>query len=267
MEYKDLTFKVISLAKTVAEFIKTESSKFRHVDIEEKGQHNYVTYVDKGSERLLVEGLSLLIPESGFIAEEGTSSKIGSIYNWIIDPLDGTTNFIHGVPIFSISIALTEYDEVVAGVVLEVTSGECFYAWKDGGAYLNGEKIRVSERNNVADTLLATGFPYYDYSLMDSYLKLLKHFIQNTRGLRRLGSAAVDLAWVACGRFDAFYEYGLNPWDVAAGAFIVEQAGGKSTDFKGIKSGINGNRILSSNGLLHDDYLCIINQFFESEKD
>jgi myo-inositol-1(or 4)-monophosphatase len=263
MDYKKLTYSVIDIAKSTADFIKTESRKFKNADVEEKGLHNYVTYVDKGSEKLLVESLSKLLPESGFIAEEGTSNKIGSIYNWVIDPLDGTTNFIHGVPIYSISIALTENEEVVIGVVLEVTSGECFYAWKGGEAYLNGEKIHVSARKDVAETLIATGFPYYDYSLMDSYLNLFKHFLQHTRGLRRLGSAAVDLAWVACGRFDAFYEYGLNPWDVAAGAFIVEQAGGKSTDFKGLRSGTNGARILSSNGLLHDNYLAIIHKHFE----
>jgi myo-inositol-1(or 4)-monophosphatase len=211
---------------------------------------------------MLVNALSVLLPGSGFLVEENTSTVKGEKYNWIIDPLDGTTNFIHGVPIFSISIALTEYDEVVSGVVLEVNSGECFYASKGFGAYLNGEKIKVSNRNNMNETLLATGFPYYDYSLMASYMELFSYFIKNTRGLRRLGSAAVDLAWVACGRFDAFYEYGLNPWDIAAGAFIVEEAGGKSTDFKGNRTGLNGSRILSSNGILHAEFLEVIQKYF-----
>ncbi|MFZ4724440.1 MAG: inositol monophosphatase family protein, partial [Paludibacter sp.] len=190
------------------------------------------------------------LPESGFIAEEGTNDIQGERYNWVIDPLDGTTNYIQGVPIYSVSIGLLDGDELVLGVVYEVGRDECFYAWKGGGAYLNGKAIRVSDRNNIHDALLATGFPYSDYSQMTEYMAFLEKMMKEARGVRRLGSAAADLAYVACGRFDAFWEYDLKPWDVAAGAVIVKEAGGKVTDYKGGNNYLFGREIIASNGLI-----------------
>src|ERR1035437_3908233 len=233
IELDNLCQEVCQLTRKVGAFIRTEQIKFSSSSVEIKGKNDFVSYVDKSSEKQLVEVLSKLLPESGFIAEEGTSTKKGEIYNWIIDPLDGTTNFIHGIPCFAISIALMRNNELVLGVIYEINLDECFYAWEGSKAFMNEKKIQVSKAATLADSLIATGFPYYDYSKMDNYMKLFNYFMKHTHGLRRLGSAATDLAYVACGRFDGFYEYSLQPWDVAAGAFIVKQAGGNVTDFKG----------------------------------
>ncbi|HLC83840.1 MAG TPA: inositol monophosphatase family protein, partial [Bacteroidia bacterium] len=214
------------------------------------------------AEKRIVEKLAFLLPEAGFIAEEGTSSKKGEIYNWVIDPLDGTTNFIHGVPCFAISIALMRKEELVLGVIYEINFAECFYAWEGSKAYLNGKEINVTKTAKLADSLLATGFPYYDYNRMDDYMELFNYFMKNTHGLRRLGSAATDLAYVACGRFEGFYEYSLQPWDVAAGAFIVQQAGGKVTDFKGEKNYIFGKEIVAGNAAFFDEFLDVVKKHF-----
>jgi myo-inositol-1(or 4)-monophosphatase len=254
MNLKQITEQLIVLSKSVGGYIIKESEKFKDTDIEEKGIHDLVSYVDKNAEKQLVEELKRILPEAGFIAEEDQSLKKGEIYNWIVDPLDGTTNFIHSVPIYSISIALNKGDETIVGLVYEIKLDECFYSWKGAPAFLNGKEISVSKQNNIADSLIATGFPYYNYSLIDQYLELLKDLMQTSRGIRRLGSAAVDLAYVAAGRFEVFYEYSLHPWDVAAGAFLVKQAGGKVTDFKGGSNYIFGEQIISSNKNTYDEF-------------
>jgi myo-inositol-1(or 4)-monophosphatase len=173
---------------------------------------------------------------------------------WIIDPLDGTTNFIHGVPVYSISIALMEGPELILGVIYEINLKECFYTWKGSPSYLNGLEINVSVTDKVRDSLFATGFPYYDYGRLDPYLHFFRYLMENSHGLRRLGSAAADLAYVACGRFDGFYEYGLSPWDVAAGALIVKNAGGAVSDFNGKDDFIFGKEIIATNGSVFDDF-------------
>ncbi|HET6225895.1 MAG TPA: inositol monophosphatase family protein [Bacteroidia bacterium] len=265
IDLKNTCEEVCKLTKITGQFIKAEAIKFKTEQVEVKGNNDFVSYVDKSSEQRLVEGLSRLLPEAGFIAEEGTSTKKGEVYNWIIDPLDGTTNFIHGLPCFSISIALMRNDELVLGVVYEINLDECFYAWENSDAYLNGKKIEVSKAKTLKNSLLATGFPYYDYGRMDEYLDLFKYFMQHTHGLRRLGSAATDLAYVACGRFEGFYEYSLQPWDVAAGAFIVQQAGGKVTDFKGGKKFIFGKELVASNGFISDEFLKAVQTYFDKK--
>jgi len=188
-----------------------------------------------------------LVPEAGFIAEEGTETLTGEQYNWIIDPLDGTTNYIHGFSPFAISIALKKDDLIVLGVVYEISLNECFYSWEGAPAYLNGEIIQVSKATSIESSLVGTGFPYRDFEQLDTYMDLLKFLCINSQGIRRPGSAATDLAYVACGRFDAFYEYGLQAWDVAAGAFLVQQAGGKVCDFKGKNNYIFGQEIIATN--------------------
>ena len=253
---------VCALSKEVGVFIKNEGEKFSLMKVEVKGKNDFVSYVDKTAEKRIVEKLAFLLPEAGFIAEEGTSSKKGEIYNWVIDPLDGTTNFIHGVPCFAISIALMRKEELVLGVIYEINFAECFYAWEGSKAYLNGKEINVTKTAKLADSLLATGFPYYDYNRMDDYMELFNYFMKNTHGLRRLGSAATDLAYVACGRFEGFYEYSLQPWDVAAGAFIVQQAGGKVTDFKGEKNYIFGKEIVAGNAAFFDEFLDVVKKHF-----
>lgn len=264
MELKQLTEKVCSISKEVGAFIQQESAKLSSGDIETKSKNSLVTYVDKTSEKIVVDFLSELIPESGFIAEEGTSNKKGEKYNWVIDPLDGTTNFIHGIPTYCVSIALLKDNELILGVIYEPNQDEMFYAWKNGGAYLNGKSISVSSTTKISNALLATGFPYYDYERIDGYMNMLKWLMHNSRGVRRIGSAAIDLAYVACGRFDAFYEYSLNPWDVAAGAIIVNEAGGSVKDFEGGENYIFGREILASNLLVKNELLDKIKESFLS---
>jgi len=255
LDYVSLCQSVCKVAQDAAAYISTEAKRLKTGDIETKGLHNYVTYVDKNAEKLIVEALRKLLPEAGFIVEENTIDKKGTKYNWIVDPLDGTTNFIHGIPCYSVSIALMENDTTVIGVVYEVNLNECFYAYLNSPAYLNGKEIKVSNALYLSDSLLATGFPYYDYKYLDNYLAFFKFLMHESRGVRRLGSAAVDLAYVACGRFDGFYEYSLNPWDVAAGAFIVKQAGGKVCDFSGGKNYIFGKEIIASNPFIYKQIL------------
>ena len=235
----------IDLIKQVGDFIHQEGLVFDIAKIQKKGFNDLVSYVDKQAERQLVDGLIQIVPEAGFLAEEGTSNVQGEEYNWIIDPLDGTTNFTHGLPVYAISVALMRDNEVVLGIVYEINRQECFYAIKGGKAYCNDKEINVSGVSQLEDSLLATGFPYYDFEQMDRYLKILNEFVQSTHGLRRMGSAAVDLVYVACGRFEGFFEYNLNAWDVAAGAFIVQQAGGQITDFSGGDDYIFGREILA----------------------
>jgi len=250
--YRQLCELTCEIARTAGRYMAGERKSFDVSMIENKGLHDLVSYVDKESEIQIIAKLSDILPESGFIAEEGTSTKQGERYNWVIDPLDGTTNFIQGVPVYAVSIGLLDHDELVLGVVYEVGRDECFYAWKGGGSFLNGIPIHVSDRKNIQDSLLATGFPYNDFSKMESYIEFLKWTMKNARGVRRLGSAATDLAYVACGRFDAFWEYDLKPWDVAAGSIIVKEAGGKVTDYKGETNYLYGRELVASNGLLHE---------------
>ncbi len=264
MNLEALTARVVNLCKETGKMIREEVNKLEEADVEYKGVHNLVTYVDKKSEDILITELGKMLPEAGFIAEEDEKLPRGERYNWIVDPLDGTTNFIHKIPLYSISIALNDGNETILGVVYEINLKECFYAWKNGPALLNGRKIHVTETDELDKSLLATGFPYYDYSLLDPYLALFKDMMQNSRGVRRLGSAAVDLVYVAAGRFELFYEYGLNPWDVAAGALIVKQAGGNITRFNGDNDFVFGKEIVASNNLVHEEFIKKLNSYFFS---
>lgn len=262
VDYKDLCLKVVELTKQTGKYIQEQAELLHSDHIEEKGDHNYVTYVDKTAESRLVTGLKELFPESGFITEEETDNTKGEHFNWIIDPLDGTTNFIHQVPLYCVSVALMEDNEIVIGVIYEINLDECFYAWKNGEAYLNGKPIRVSAGKNFNTSLLATGFPYYDYGRMDAYIEVFREMIKATAGLRRLGSAAADMAYVAAGRFEGFYEYGLHPWDVAAGVLIVKQAGGIVTDFKGGNNAVFGKELICGNETIHKSMQEIITKYF-----
>lgn len=253
---------VVEVSGLVSIYLKEEIGLLKRESIETKGIHNFVTYVDRTSEEKIVAALNLILPQAGIIAEEMGDVKRQKRYNWVIDPLDGTTNYIHGLPLYSISIALLDYDEVILGVVHEVNLNECFYAWKGSPAFLNGNRIMVSQSQKLNDSLIATGFPYHDYSMMELYLKAFGHLMRVSHGLRRLGSAAVDLAYVACGRFDGFYEYGLNLWDVAAGQLIVKQAGGEISDFKGGKNYLLGKKMVATNKLIHRELVNIIKDYF-----
>ena len=264
MNYELLSTQVIAIARLAGNFIRKESMNFNANAIELKGLNDLVSYVDKTAEEQLVDNLSKLIPGAGFTTEEDTVNTTGKTYNWIIDPLDGTTNFIHGVPTYSISIALYEEDKPVLGLVYEINRAEMFYSYKDAPAFLNNEEIRVSQRSSLSESLLATGFPYYQFDKQPQYMQLLTELMQKTHGLRRIGSAAVDLAYVACGRFDAFFEYNLNSYDVAGGAYLVQQAGGRIMNFSGGDEFINQREILATNGLLDAEMLEALQRNFNS---
>lgn len=261
MDYRDLCFQVQEIARETGNFIREEGKKITAADIEFKSVTSLVTYVDKTAEAKIVQALKLLIPGAGFVAEEGTADSNNEKYTWFIDPLDGTTNFIHGISPHSVSIGLKENDKMVLGVVYEVGLNEMFYAWKDSPAYLNGKEIKVSIRSKPEEALIATGFPYYDFDRVEDYIGAMRQLMKTTRGLRRMGSAAIDLAYVAAGRFDAFYEHALHAWDVAAGAFILEQAGGKVADFNGGNNWLFGGQIIAANANYYTQFFETVNHY------
>lgn len=261
---KELCEKVCGLARNAGQYLVKERRKLDGaVDAKSKGVHDYVTRFDRESEQLIVENLKQWLPESGFIAEEGTATTTNSErYVWIVDPLDGTTNFIHGLYPTCVSIGLQDRllsekqgrPVIVLGVVYEIWAQECFYAC-DGvdGAFLNGKPIQVSQAPSLSHSLLATGFPYTTFTRIVPYMDFLKWTMENCHGVRRLGSAAADLVYTACGRVDGFYEYGLKPYDVAAGAYIVEKAGGMVGDFLGGNNWLFGGEMLASNRFIFDE--------------
>jgi myo-inositol-1(or 4)-monophosphatase len=228
-------------------------------EIEYKGAIDLVTPIDRESERRIVELLRPRFPEHSIIAEEETnlsSTQHGS-YRWIVDPLDGTTNFAHSYPHFCISIALERQGEIIVGLVYDPLRRECFSAVKDHTAMLNGNEIKISAVEKLDRALLATGFPYDRRENADHYLTYFKAFMTRTQGIRRSGSAALDLCYLACGRIDGFWELKLQPWDTAAASFIIEQAGGRLSDFSGNKFTIWGNETLASNGAIHEEMVSV----------
>lgn len=249
MNVKNLTKDTEQIVRACGIFIQEESKKFTLDDVEFKGKADLVSYVDKQAEIRLVEGLSDLLPEAGFITEEGTIDQQEKEYTWIIDPLDGTTNFVHGVPSYAVSVGLKKGSEIVLGFVYEINRAECFYAWKDGGAYLNGKPIAVSKVKNLEDGLYSTGFPSTNFPKIEEYMTILKTLLTSSHGLRRMGSAASDLAYVACGRLEGFFEYNLKPWDVAGASIIIQEAGGFVSDFKGGDDFLFGKQIIAGCGV------------------
>lgn len=249
---------VIELCDEVGDFMRKENEGFDLSKIEQKGSFsNLVSYVDKESERRLVNRLSELLPGSGFLGEEGTQVTGTNEYRWIIDPLDGTTNYLHGLPLYAISIGLQRKEQTILGMVYDVSHKECFHAIEGEQARCNGKEIKISSIKTLEESLLATGFPYYHSEKKEDYLEIIKFFLENTHGIRRLGSAAIDLAYVACGRLEGFFEYSLNAWDVAGGAFIVQQAGGTVSDFKGGSDYLFGGE-LCAGGYPHAQMLKVI---------
>lgn len=263
INYRQICDEVIVLARQVGIWLCSERQRLDSVAMETKGVHDYVTQFDKQSEKTIVARLKELVPGCGFIAEEGTETFLSDRFNWIVDPLDGTTNFIHGLPPTAISIALREGDEIVIGVVYEIWRDECFYAYKGSAAYLNGHPIHVSNCPDLNASLLATGFPYSDFSILASFMKYMEWSMQHTHGLRRLGSAATDLVYTACGRCDGYFEYGMKPYDVAAGAFIAQQAGGKVSDFSGGDNWLFGREIVVSGPTLFPEFLKSLQAFLK----
>ncbi|HHB77742.1 MAG TPA: inositol monophosphatase [Saprospiraceae bacterium] len=251
MDLIEINQKVKAIIRQAGNYIKQERGKVKAHHITDKSLNNLVSYVDKTAELLLVKNLKEILPQAGFLTEEKTVAQDDKPLRWIIDPLDGTTNFLFGLPIYSVSIALTQDEEILIGAIFIPELDELFSATKNGGAFLNDRPIKVSRTQTIDTSLAATGFPYFKFEYMDFYMSLLEKYIRSTRGVRRLGSAAVDLAYVACGRFDFYFEMELNPWDIAAGLLIVAEAGGQTSNFDGTGSAFSGKEILASNKTLH----------------
>jgi myo-inositol-1(or 4)-monophosphatase len=252
MDLKSIMEAALVVTEEAAAFIRSQAGKVTAEDVISKSRNSLVSYVDKTAEEMLVQGLGKIIHGAGFITEEETVAQRVSDYTWVIDPLDGTTNFLQQIPVYSVSVGLVHQDQIVLGIVSDVEHKETFYAWKGGGAWCNGRKISVSGRSDVQDAVVATGFPYASRDVLPQLTAVFDFFLKNARGIRRLGSAAIDLAYVACGRFDVYYETTLNPWDIAGGIILVEEAGGIVTDFSGNRNMMTNGQVIAAPAQIHD---------------
>ena len=235
-----------------ARALKRDFGEVEQLQVSQKGPSDFVSNADHKSERILREELSKARPTFGFLAEEsGAHAGTDPEHRWLIDPLDGTTNFLHGLPHFAISVGLEKAGEVVAGVIYDPIKDEMFVAEKGSGAFMNDRRLRVSARKALGDSLMATGIPFRGRGDPAVFTRQLEFAMRETAGVRRFGSAALDLAYVAAGRYDAYWEEGLSPWDVAAGILLVREAGGYVSDLKGGQTMLHGRSILATNGLLH----------------
>ena len=253
-----LTEEVKKIAVEAGDFLLNERKHFNLNSIEQKGAHDYVSYVDKASERLIVDRLHSLMPEAGFITEEGTGTLEKQEYCWVVDPLDGTSNFIHNNAPFCVSIALRNKTEILLGAVYECTRNELFWANKESLSYLNGQVISVSQQQALDQSFIELGFPYKAEAYRPFVLRLIEDLYGNVGCLRLMGSAAAEICYVAAGRFDARIEGFIGPWDIAAGSIILKQAGGKITNFSGESNHFDGKEVFASNGMIHDALLTII---------
>ena len=259
--------KALELIQNVGEWIYKEKNHFSSSIIKVKSFNSFVSYIDIEAEKKLIRGLKLLIPDSGFIAEENHNLKASDDYNWIIDPLDGTTNYIHDLAHYSISVALLNRDEIVWSAIYDVSNFKMYTAEKDMGAFCNGKKLSIQNGKKMHDGIIGTGFPYYDFSQVDSYLSVLKKCLQYSRGVRRFGSAAIDLSFVAEGKFVAFFEYGLAPWDIAAGILLVRESGGIVSKFDGKqipdKNLLFERNIVAANSASHETLVNWTSKYFK----
>ena len=266
MNLEYITRQLCEITQRAGAFIRQEAANFDHQSIEYKDVNNLVSYVDKETEKMLVADLRELLPQAGFITEEGTTAEMAQGENpeklfWVIDPLDGTTNFVHGLPVYCVSVGLIQHKTPIAGVVYHVPNDETYCAWQGGGAFCNWKKISVSSVNTLDKSLLATGFPYYKFENQDKYLQILEELMKRTHGLRRMGAAAIDLAYVAAGKFEGFYEYNLNSWDMAAGIILVREAGGTVTDFAGGDDFLFGGDVVAASNV-HPQLLAVIQEYW-----
>ncbi|HTP12830.1 MAG TPA: inositol monophosphatase family protein [Bacteroidota bacterium] len=248
----------VDAALEAGRFLKMNIGKIKHIEHKQGEERNLVTEIDKKTEHMIIEKIKQRYPQHDFLAEESGSHHSVSDYKWIIDPLDGTTNYTHGLPVFCTSIALEHQGQVVLGAIYDPNQDELFTAEKGKGAYLNNRRIHVSSAARLMESLIVTGFPY---DIKDNPYNAVGHFanfLMSSQAVRRLGSAALDLSYVACGRFDGFWEVTLNPWDMAAGVLFVEEAGGKFTNFRGFPSDIYSPNVLTTNGLIHDQMVDIL---------
>lgn len=250
-DLKTLTDSVCRIARRAGCFLKEERKGFRQEMVQEKHAHDYVSYVDKESERRIVSALRELLPEAGFIVEEGSAVYTGEPYCWVVDPLDGTTNYIHDNAPYCVCIALRNKQSLLLGVVYDPCRDECFYAWQGGGAYVNGERMQVSSVRQVEDAFVVAELPYNSGQYARTGEHLIHELYGKVAGIRMTGSAALAICYVAAGRFDAWLEAFIGKWDFSAAALMVLEAGGKVTDFYGNNHFIDGHHIIATNGPLH----------------
>lgn len=253
MDLKLITHQVCRIATDTGIYLSSERKLFKKENVLEKRNHDYVSYVDREAEKMTVKALTTLLPEAGFITEEGTIEQSNTGLNWVIDPLDGTTNFIQDFAPYCVSVALREGEEVLLGVVYEVCRNECFYAWKDGGAYLNEHSIHVSD-NHIEKAFIGLELPYETEKYKPVILNAFNQLYGKTSSIRLCGSAATALCYVAVGRYDAWGEAYLKVWDYAAGLVIVREAGGKVTNFAGNEDMTGSHHIVASNGVIHEEF-------------
>ncbi len=247
-----ITRLVCEIAREAGSYIRQERAGFSLEKVERKHAHDYVSYVDKGSEQRIVKALRELLPTAGFITEEGLATHTDEQMLWVVDPLDGTTNFIHDFAPYAVSIALIRGREILVGVVYEICADECFYAWKDGGAYLNGQPVHVGQ-SAINDALLCLQLPYNSNAYKPVILTLISRFYGNVGSIRMIGSAAMALCYVAAGRLDAYAERYIGQWDFMAGALIVQEAGGRVTNYAGEDDFTQGDSVIATNGVIHHD--------------
>jgi len=250
----------VKAARKAASIISRASFDVDKLNIRKKRQNDFVSEVDEAAEEAIIRVLREAYPDHGILAEESGTSDHKSDYVWVIDPLDGTTNFLHGFPQYCVSIALTHKGKPTQAVVFDPNRNELFTASKGVGAYLNDRRIRVSKIDKLEDALMGTGFPFREVGHLDDYLRMFKNVTLATSGIRRPGAAALDLAWVACGRIDGFWEIGLSPWDMAAGALLVREAGGLIGDLDGNEGYLDSGRVVASNPKLFNAMLQLLKQ-------
>ncbi|MFQ5629683.1 MAG: inositol monophosphatase family protein [bacterium] len=252
----------IEAAQIGGEVLLTHLSRVKHYELEQKGASVYATLVDHASEQAIIEHIRRRFPEHQILAEEVGEISGDGIYRWIIDPLDGTTNYLHNVRLFAVSIAVARGDDLVVGVVYDPIQGEMYTAQKGRGAFLNNSPISVSRNTELKDCLFATGFPFRCKDRIEPYLQSFRRFFEAARDIRRMGVAAIDLAYVASGRFDAFWELKLSVWDIAAGVLIVKEAGGFISGFRGDENYLESGNIVASNGKVHNFILDELSRIF-----
>ena len=250
----------VKAARKAGSIITRASFDVDKLTVRRKQQNDFVSEVDDAAEEAIISTLREAYPDHGFLGEESGYKDRSADHLWVIDPLDGTTNFLHGVPQYCVSIALLHKGVPTQAVVFDPNRNELFTATKGVGAYLNDRRIRVTRTDKLEDALLGTGFPFKEITHLDDYVRMLKNAMRTCSGVRRPGAAALDLAWVACGRYDGFWEMGLSPWDMAAGALLVREAGGLVGDFEGNDGFLDKGRIVAANGKLFASLLKLLHQ-------